>query len=277
MEGTNASSTIINTINTIFENLFTSIDISLYEVLDNLTFINSDILKEKYFEKIFGSSASNGILLICNSLIIGYIVYFAIKHFTQNISENKIENPWKFIIKIIIYGICMNSSYFIIEQILNLNSNISLAIRSIGEDIFKQEICFTNLLKNINNNLNFSTGELNIFSVDGLIKGTISMSLINLLTVYALRYVMVKILVLLAPFAILSLSLERTSWIFRTWCRSLFSLLIIQILVSVMLLVLFTFDYTNQELLSKFVYLGGIYALLRANSFAKEFMMGAGR
>ena len=277
MEGTNASSTIINTINTIFENLFTSIDISLYEVLDNLTFINSDILKEKYFEKIFGSSASNGILLICNSLIIGYIVYFAIKHFTQNISENKIENPWKFIIKIIIYGICMNSSYFIIEQILNLNSNISLAIRSIGEDLFKQEICFSNLLKNIHNNLNFSTGELNIFSVDGLIKGTISMSLINLLTVYALRYVMVKILVLLAPFAILSLSLERTSWIFRTWCRSLFSLLIIQILVSVMLLVLFTFDYTNQELLSKFVYLGGIYALLRANSFAKEFMMGAGR
>ena len=60
----NISSLIIETINTIFHNLFSSIDTNLYDILDELTFINSDILSDKYFGKIFGTSASNGILLI---------------------------------------------------------------------------------------------------------------------------------------------------------------------------------------------------------------------
>ena len=47
MENTSEITTnIINTINTIFESLFSSIDNSLYEILDNLVFINSDILTD---------------------------------------------------------------------------------------------------------------------------------------------------------------------------------------------------------------------------------------
>ena len=52
----NMSQLVIETINTIFEKLFTSIDTKLYEVLDDLTFINSEILEDKYFGKIFDSS-----------------------------------------------------------------------------------------------------------------------------------------------------------------------------------------------------------------------------
>ena len=54
MEDTsNITQTIINTINTIFENLFASIDNNLYSLLDEITFINSDIIKDQTFEKIF--------------------------------------------------------------------------------------------------------------------------------------------------------------------------------------------------------------------------------
>ena len=64
MEDTsNITQTIINTINTIFENLFASIDNNLYSLLDEITFINSDIIKNQTFEKIFGTSTSNGILI----------------------------------------------------------------------------------------------------------------------------------------------------------------------------------------------------------------------
>ena len=53
MEDTsNITQTIINTINTIFENLFASIDNNLYSLLDEITFINSDIIKDQTFEKI---------------------------------------------------------------------------------------------------------------------------------------------------------------------------------------------------------------------------------
>ena len=60
----NITSTIITTINTILQNLFSSIDNNLYEILDDITFISSDIINESYFENILGTSASNGILLI---------------------------------------------------------------------------------------------------------------------------------------------------------------------------------------------------------------------
>ena len=100
------------------------------------------------------------------------------------------------------------------------------------------------------------------------------MSMLNLLTVYSLRYIMVKIFVLLSPVAILSLSIERTSWVFRMWIKNLSSLLIIQIVVSIVLLILFSMDLTDSEVMTKFIYLGGIYALIRTNSFVKEFIMG---
>ena len=77
----NITSSIINTINTIFTNLFSSIDNNIYNVLDDITFVSSDILYDSYFEKILGTSSSNGILLISNSLLFGFILYYSIKDF----------------------------------------------------------------------------------------------------------------------------------------------------------------------------------------------------
>ena len=275
-DSSEVSTTVIDTINTIFKNLFSSIDTELYDILDDLTFISSDILDDKYFGKIFGTSAASGILLIANSLLVGFVLYFAIKYLTANFTYSRIENPIQFIFKLIIFGICMNCSYFIIEQALDINSNISLIIRSIGEDLFDQDICFANLIDCINENLEITEDSLDVFSVDGLIKGTTTISLLNLVITYALRYVMVKIFVLLSPFAILSLCLENAAWFFKLWYRNLFSLLFVQIIVSLVLLILFSIDYTDNDLMIKFIYLGGIYALIRANSFVREFMIGAG-
>ena len=275
-QNANMSQVVIDTINTIFQNFFKSIDTNLYKILDELTFIDSDILQDKYFGKILGTSASNGILLIANALLIGFVLYYSSKYLASNFTFSKIENPVQFIFKLIIFGIAMNSSYFIIQQVLDINSNISNAIRSIGEDLFRQNICFSNLITSINNNLNMTSEGLNVFSVDGIIKGTTTISLVNLVTIYALRYIMIKIFVLISPFAILSLCMENTAWFFKLWSRNLFSMLFIQIIVSLILLILFSIDYNAKDLMVKFIYVGGIYALIRANSFVREFMMGAG-
>lgn len=268
------SEIVINTINTIFQNLFTSIDTKLYDVLDELTFISEDILKDKSLNNIFGSSTKTGILLISNSLLIGIILYFSIKFLISNLNNNKIETPLQFIFKLIIFGICMNSSYFIMEQILSLNSNISLAIRSLGEDLFKENICFSNLIVNINKNINLNNDALNIFTVEGILTGTLTISLLNLLFSYSIRYVMVKIFILLSPFAFLSLCLESTSWFFKTWIKNLFSLLFIQIIVSIIILIMFSIDYSSQEILTKYIYIGGIYCLIKANSTVRELFGG---
>ena len=121
---TEITTNIINTINEIFANLFSSIDNSLYEILDNLVFINSEVLTDKYFYKIFGTTSNNGILLIANSLLIGFILYYSIKLMMSNFTYQRTENPLQFIFKCIIFGICMNSSFFIVEQIIDLNFNV---------------------------------------------------------------------------------------------------------------------------------------------------------
>lgn len=270
----NITKTIIDTINNIFETLFASIDNNLYTILDKITFINSDILTDKNFENIFGTSTSNGVLLIANSLLLGFILYYSFKYLMSHITYHRIDSPFSFIIKLVVFGICMNFSFFILQIILDLNSNISLAIRSLGENLFKKDICFAELINTINTSMSIDTNSSNIFSVDGLIKSTLSLSLLNLVFSYSFRYIMVKLFILLAPFAFLSLSLDNTSWFFKSWLKNLFSLLFIQIIVSLVLLLLFSLDFSSSNLFNKLIYVGGIYSLIKANSFVREFIGG---
>ena len=275
MESTNnITQTIIDTINTIFETLFASIDNNLYSVLDEITFINSDILNDSNFEKLFGTSTSNGILLIANSLLLGFLLYYGFKYLMSHITYHKVDSPFSFVIKIVVFGICMNFSFFIVQMLLDLNSNISLAIRSLGENLFGKNICFSELINTINTKASIDTSSLNIFSIDGLIKSTLSISLLSLVFSYSLRYIMVKVFVLLAPFAFISLCTDTTSWFFKAWLKNLFSLLFIQIIVSLVLLILFSLDFDDTNLFNKFVYVGGVYALIRANTFVREFIGG---
>lgn len=274
MENTNITQIIIDTINTVLGNLFSSIDNNLYYLLDDITFINSNILHDKNFENIFGTSTSNGILLIANSLLLGIILYFAIKHLLSHFTYSQIENPHSFLIKLIICGICMNFSYFLLSQFLDIFSNISLAIRNLGENLFNKNICFSELILDINNNISVNASSIDIFSLDGLIKSIISVSLLSLVFSYSFRYVLIKVFILISPFAILSNSLNSTSWFFKSWFKNLFSLLFIQIIVSIILLILFSIDYSSSNLFSKFIYIGGLFLLIKSNSFVREFLGG---
>lgn len=271
---TDITQTIINTINTIFENLFSSINNSLYDVLDKFIFISSDILEDPNFRTILGNSASNGILLIANSFLLAFLLYYAIRYLMAHLTFTQSELPFRFLIKLVLCGIVMNFSFSCMEFFLDLNNNISLAIRSLGENLFNKDICFSELINTINSQMSIDTTSLNIFSLDGLIKSTLSVSLLSLVFSYSLRYIFIKVFILLSPFAILSLSLQNTSWFFKAWLRNLFSLLFLQIIVSLVLLILFSMDYSSSNLFVKFIYVGGIYALIRANSFIREFIGG---
>ncbi|CDE24988.1 unknown [Clostridium sp. CAG:440] len=274
MDNNNVTQTIISTINNIFEQLFSSIDNNLYSTFDKITFINSDILKDNYFRNIFGTSTTNGILLIANSLLIAIIIYFAIKYFLAHFTYSKIESPKQFIFKLIIFGICMNFSYFLLEKFLDLFYDISLSIQNIGESIFQKNISFSTLINTINSTIYIGGASINIFSVNGLLKGTLTFTLLSLVFSYSFRYIMIKVFVLISPFAILSLCLDNTSWFFKAWIKNLFSLLLIQIIVSLILVILFSVNTSNNDLFSKFIYIGGIYALIKANSFVREFIGG---
>ena len=274
MEERDITQIIIDSINTILNNLFSSIDNNLYSTLDDITFISSDILNDKNFENIFGTSTINGILLIANSLFLGILLYFATKYLLSHITYSQIESPKSFLLKLILCGICMNFSYFLLDIFIDIFSNISLAIRNLGETLFNKNICFSELILTINSNISVDTNSVNIFSLDGLIKSILSFSLLNLVFSYSFRYVLIKLFVLISPFAILSNSMNSTSWFFKAWLKNLFSLLLIQIMVSIVLLILFSIDFSSSNIFSKLIYIGGIYALIKANSIVRDFIGG---
>lgn len=270
----NITQTIIDTINTIFNKLFSSIDNSLYSLLDNLFFIDENILKENYLKILLGNSVSKSLLILANSLLVGFCVYYCFKLLFSHFSYIELEKPHEFIFKLLIYGICINYSYFICEKLLYINNLISSSICEIGKNIFGNDISFSNLLLNINTIINIEKNTFNIFSIDGLLKSFISIGLFNLIFSYSLRYILIKVFVLITPFSILTLINKSTSWFFKTWFRSLISLLLLQSFVSIILLIIFSINFNNKDIFSKFLYLGGIYTLSKSNNYIRELIGG---
>jgi len=105
-------------------------------------------------------------------------------------------------------------------------------------------------------------------------KGFVSIGLLNLAISYSIRYVLIKVFILFSPFAFISLINQNTSWIFRSWIKLFLSLLSLQILVPLILLVSLSIEFSSSDIFSKFIYMGSIYALIRANSFIRDFMGG---
>ncbi len=273
MDASQISSTISNTINEMFYKIFSSIDNSLYSVLDDFTFINSDILNDSYFTDIFGLSSPEGILLVANSLIFGYLIYYAFKLLLSHLGITQVERPSHFLLKLILYSICMNFSLFICDEIIYIVSLISTAIQQIGEGLFNNKVCFSTLISQLNSILSINNS-LDIFSLDGIIKTFISLGLLNLVITYAVRYVLIKIFVLLSPFAILSLCNKSTSILFNSWIKSFLSLMLIQVFVSLVLLLIFSLKVSNTNMFSKFILMGAIFILIKANNYIREMLGG---
>lgn len=269
LDQTEVINIIIETINALFNNLFSSIDNHIYANLDTFTFINNDILKNSIFEKLLGANGKTGILYLSDALLLGIIIYYAIRYSYSSFSGSNVEKPTQFVFKIIILGILINSSYFISDQLLQLNFLISSSIQEIGEGIIGKQISFSNLIKELNSVISIGSNSFDLFSFDGIIKGFISVGLLNLLFSYSLRYVMVQVFVLLTPLIFLSLMNSSTYWIFKSWFKAFLALLLLQSFISIILIVMLSFSTSNKILL-----IGAIYSLIRANTYMKEIFGG---
>lgn len=269
MEQSEIVNIIIQTINSIFSNLFSSIDNNIYSYLDNFFFINKNIINNSFFEKILGANGKNGILYLTDALFLGIIIYYALRYAYSSFVGASIEKPPQFIFKMVLLGIIINFSYFICEQLLNINFLLSESIKEIGKSIIRKDISFSNLILELNSTISIGDNSFDLFSFDGIIKGFISVGLFNLLFTYSLRYIMVQIFLITTPLALLSLINTSTSWIFKSWLKGFFSLLILQSFVPIILILMLSFDDSNKLLL-----IGSIYALIRSNSYIKEILGG---
>ena len=274
MDASSITNTIISAINEIFSKIFSSVDNNLYKILDDFAFINSDILNDSYFSKLFGISSGNGILLIANSLVFGFLLYYGFRLLFAHLGIIEAENPSQFIFKLIIFGICMNFSMFICDEIFYINSLISSSLRQIGENLFGFPVSFSSLIQKLNSIISIGKDTFDIFSLDGILKTLISFGILNLVITYAVRYILVKVMVLLSPFAFLSLSTKPSSIFFKSWFKSFLSLLLIQDFIAIVLLLVFSLNLHPSNLFSKFILVAAIYILVKSNHYVREMIGG---
>lgn len=269
----NLTDIIFNSLNELFSKLFSSVDNTIYSLLDEITFISPNILYNNSLEKLLGTSNTNGILLICNSLVFGFILYYSINYLLSHLTYSKIDSPKQFVFKSIIFISIMNSSFWICEQIINIIHIITNGLSSISFTQFNSYLNFSQFMDNLNKTL-YMSNDFNIFSFDGIVKSFTSFGLINLVFNYSLRYIMVQIFVLISPFAFLSLITSSSDWFFKVWIKSFLSLLLVQILIAFILLLSFSINFSENITLSKILYVGIIFALTKANIYIKDLFGG---
>jgi len=254
-------------------NLLSSINENIQKYLDDLVFINPGITKN--IIPILGTNAFSGINLICNSLIYGFLLYYAISYLLSHITYTQIEKPFQFIFKLLLCAIALNFSEYLCSAVISLFSTISDIILDLYVLEVIPGISFSTFLDKVIPADYFTTNSFNLFNFDGILKSTISFGFLSLGVSYAVRYILLKVLVIICPFAILSLCSNKTSWFFKSWLKSFFALLFLQILVAIILVVCFIINKSEPLYIpSQLLHLGMIYSLFKANSFVKEFIGG---
>ena len=164
----NLTDLIFNSLNELISKLFSSIDNTIYSLLDDITFVTPDLLKSSSFQKILGTSSTNGILLICNSLVFGFMLYYAINYLISHLTYSKIDSPKQFVFKSIIFIAIMNSSLWICEQIINIISIVTDGLSSLSLSLFNTPISFSCFIDNLNKSIyisNFFNNLLNLLNI----------------------------------------------------------------------------------------------------------------
>lgn len=268
------SKVILETTNSICTSFLESIDSKIYDLLDKTIFIDSSITQDSYFEAIFGTAPTKGVLVLANCLLIAFVLYYCIRLITSQFSGAENESPGRFFLRVIISAILMNCSLELCNILINGANQISSIFISIGSDLFKTEISFQSLINTLSST---SSKDFNIFSLNGILAATLSISAITLLANFAFRYILVKLLILTAPFAFLCFSNKTTEPFLKSWYRTFLTMLLIQIVISVLLIIPYAIlkDRADQTF-NQILLIGSISALLKSSQIVKEFFGGIG-
>ncbi len=274
MDLSTLNETISSSINSLYNSLVNSFNGDSFSILDDITFIDTKILGNDYFSS-FLTDKTQSIIYIVNAMLIAFLIYYGLSYLFSHLSGNSVENPMQFLVKFTVCAICVNSSYFICEQIVNIFDIITDCLREFGFFIFSSDISFTYLADQLNKVfLRENMVNTTFFSFDGILNLFITFGFFNLLFTYSYRYILIKVLILLSPFFILAFSLNSTKWLFKMWLKNFLMLLSIQIIVSLLLVIIISLKYSFSDATIKILYIGSLYALIKATSFVKDFTSG---
>ncbi|MBE5821966.1 MAG: hypothetical protein E7311_05220 [Clostridiales bacterium] len=262
---------IFSVINNLFSTLFSSIDNTLYPLLDETVFINSENIFTDKFNLLFSSDKFN-LLILANILVTGIVLYRIGKIIVSIYTGIETQFPYLYAIKTAIYVIILNFSPYICQQIINLNSLFTEYLSELGKYLFDRDMNFISLYNTINNIVSESN-TFELFSIDGIIHSITTFGFISLLITYIIRFILIKILILVSPFAFLCLIEDNLKPYFFNWLKYYIILLLAQNIVVFVLYIPNILDNSN-DIYYKILIVGVIYTLYQINAYIKEMLGG---
>lgn len=178
-----------------------------------------------------------------------------------------IPNMYSFIIRILLVAILVNCSYFICNQILEIFKLFSESVEMFTKEVCKQEINFVNLKEAIISLEDFMQSD--VLSLDGIMKGVLSFGALSILIQFSIRYVTIIFLLMISPFAFVSLMSDLTQEFFKTWMKLFVTNLLVQVVVKLLILIPLLYKHTNHTMY-KIILVGSIYLIYKTNQFVKE-------
>ena len=258
---------IINSLNTVSQKLFKSLDNEIFEKIDDLVNVNSDLFNKSPLKDVFFQDKTNALIIIANSLILFYVIYFVFLKLISIYNGNKSQSIYMFVIKLIIVTVMVNFSYYVCREIVNMIGLLTDCVDGGLYDLLGKKVSFVSLKENIVKIDDIINSDL--LSLNGIIKGIISFGSISILINFAIRYVTIIFLFIISPCAFICLSNELTIGIFRTWFKTLFVSLMTQIIVKFIIFIPLLYKDIN-SMTYKIILVGSIYIIYKINGFTKE-------
>lgn len=260
---------IINSINIVVEKIYKSVEGQVYGLLDKIAIITPEILEKEPLSKIYEKDGTSLFAIICISLITFYCIYYVLVKLVSMYNGGKTESIYKFVLKLIVAVILMKSSFFLVVTVLDINDLVTKAVSSVGEEITGEQISFDSLKEKIADLNKYM--EQDFISLDGMIKSFIAFGAVTLLINYAVRYVTIIFLILIAPFGIMFMASHITAGISKAWIKLFVINIITQVIVKLMLIIPLSFKNIN-TVIFRIVLVGTIYLLYRLNNFVKDIL-----
>lgn len=237
---------VISNLNLLSEKVFKVLEKEVYTILDSIINITPDILNNEPLKSIFSKDDINGIVVIANALIVFYILYYLITQVISIYNGKNIENIYQFLLKVIIVGVLVNNSHFICEMILKVFYGISNGIDLFCKSFVGKDITFSILKEKIYEMKDIQKSDL--VSIEGLIKTMVSFGSVSILITLSIRYVTVILLILISPLAIIGLCSNITSGFSKTWLKTLFINLSMQLFIKLIILIPIVYKDTKSPL-----------------------------
>lgn len=160
----NITSLLVYAINNMLSNLLSSINNNVTNYLDKLVFVDSSITTN--LTDVIGINCYSGINLICNSLIYGFLIYYAISFLLSHLTFSQVESPLQFIFKLILCALALNASQYLCGGLIFFVSHISNMLCELGTSLFGVDISFSTLISNVIPEEYFISNSFSLFNFD---------------------------------------------------------------------------------------------------------------